>query len=335
MKNLLLLIALTMATTCGCSVPQVPHVQPEAAQQMPQQWGKPGLPGEVTSGWLASFNDPKLTAVVTEVVETNYDLQVGAATVERAAALATQAGAALTPFVGAVGGGQIKEGKRTTTTGGLGLSVHWELDVWGRVRAGTTAAEQAYTATELDYAYARQSLAAAGAKAYFLVITAKRLKGFADETVQRYEQITGLTRTARQVGAASEQDLQIVEADLARFRSAQEQAQRGYELAVRTLETMMGRYPSAELETAAGLPDLPGTVPAGVPSTLLERRPDLVAARRRVDATFYNVVAAQRARLPSFSLTGGLGRSTAQLGKYDQRGRHRAHGGRQRVCAYL
>ena len=254
MKNLLLLIALTMATTCGCSVPQVPQVQPEAgAGRCLLQWGKPGLPGEVTSGWLASFNDPKLTAVVTEVVEKNYDLQVGAATVERAAALAAQAGAALTPFVGAVGGGQIKEGKRTTTTGGVRLTpCTGELDVWGRVRAGTTAAEQAYTAAELDYAYARQSLAAAGAKAYFLVITAKRLKGFADETVQRYEQITELTRTARQIGAASEQDLQIVEADLARFRSAQEQAQRGYELAVRTLETMMGRYPAAELDTGCG-----------------------------------------------------------------------------------
>jgi outer membrane protein TolC len=81
----------------------------------------------------------------------------------------------------------------------------------------------------------------------------------------------------------------------------------------RGLEVMLGRYPAAELQLAPSLPPVPPPVPDGLPSELLERRPDLVAAERRVASAFHAVQSAKAARLPRFTLTGGGGRSSGEL----------------------
>jgi outer membrane protein TolC len=76
---------------------------------------------------------------------------------------------------------------------------------------------------------------------------------------------------------------------------------------VRALETLLGRYPSNELSTGATLPEMPGEVPAGIPSEVLERRPDVAAAERRVRGAFQNVQAKELAKLPRIALTSGIG----------------------------
>jgi outer membrane protein TolC len=81
----------------------------------------------------------------------------------------------------------------------------------------------------------------------------------------------------------------------------------------RSLEVLVGRYPAAELALAPDLPPVPPPVPDGLPSELLERRPDLAAAERRVAAAFHAVQSAKAARLPRFTLTGGGGRSSSEL----------------------
>jgi outer membrane protein TolC len=82
---------------------------------------------------------------------------------------------------------------------------------------------------------------------------------------------------------------------------------------VQAIETLVGRYPAAELEVPASLPRLPGPVPAGLPSELLERRPDVVAAERRVASAFYLVEEAKAARLPTLSLNGSLSTLSSDL----------------------
>jgi outer membrane protein TolC len=94
-----------------------------------------------------------------------------------------------------------------------------------------------------------------------------------------------------------------------------QQATAAHQEAVRALEVLMGRYPAAELQSAEVFPKVPRPVPAGLPSELLARRPDLIAAERRVAASFHLTQSAKAARLPSISLTLAGGRSSNDLFK--------------------
>ncbi len=111
----------------------------------------------------------------------------------------------------------------------------------------------------------------------------------------------------------SQVDLNVSRADVARAQERVARNQGNLEEAVRSLEVLLGRYPAAELNVANQLAPMPGPVPAGLPSELLERRPDLVARDRQVAAAFNRAQAARAARLPSLSLTGVLGGASSSL----------------------
>ena len=100
---------------------------------------------------------------------------------------------------------------------------------------------------------------------------------------------------------------------LARYRDVLRQLELGREQAIRALEIMLGRYPSAAATTAPQLPGFPGEVPTGLPSSLLERRPDVIAAERRIAAAFNRIGEAKAARLPVISLTTGLSAISSEL----------------------
>jgi outer membrane protein TolC len=128
-----------------------------------------------------------------------------------------------------------------------------------------------------------------------------------------YADLLNLVRTRNQVGQVGAQDVALAGADLDRARQRERAFATSGQQIVRGLEIVVGRYPSAELALAADLPPLPPSIPEGLPSELLERRPDLVAAERRVASAFHAIQAAQAARLPRIALTGFGGRSTSEL----------------------
>ena len=123
--------------------------------------------GPVSAGWIAQLDDPVLTALVEEAMANNRNLQRAAANVQRSWALAGQAGAALSPAVslssGATRSGNIETSGNDSYT--LTGQASWELDVWGRIRAGNQAAVLSAEAAEADYVYSQYSLAAAVARA--------------------------------------------------------------------------------------------------------------------------------------------------------------------------
>src|SRR6185503_15839039 len=118
--------------------------------------------------WLAGFHDAQLEAFVREALANNPDLQVAASRVEQAAGFVKVAGATLYPQVNALarGGGALSGD--SSGLEGAGIFANWELDLWGRVRAGRASARGQYDSTSLDAEYARQSLAALVAKSWFL-----------------------------------------------------------------------------------------------------------------------------------------------------------------------
>jgi outer membrane protein, multidrug efflux system len=264
---------------------------------------------EVVPGWLATFGDVQLEKLVTEALVGNRDLAVMSARLDQAASRARQAGADLKPQVSLAASAGASGSAHAPHTGkmGVGLSLSWELDVWGRMAAGRNAAKEQYASTEADWKFARESLAAQVAKGWFLAIQAVQQEAIATRAAELQKRNADLVKERQRIGRASALDAAQARAAAAAAEDAVHQAKSGRENAARSLEVLLGRYPAAELTLAAVLPELPPLPPAGLPSQLLERRPDLVAATRRVAAAFNQVESAKAARLPRLAITADAG----------------------------
>ena len=303
--------ALALAgTLAGCAL-QAPPTAADLQQQalphtsVPAAWKTPAAsPQPVAERWLASFGDAQLSALVDEALAYNADLQQAAARVEQAASALRIASAPLLPSVGVAG---VWSGKSGDSGGlnGIFLNASLELDVWGRLRYGEAAAQAQSDAVAADFAYARQSLAALVAKSWFVAIEAGLQRAIVKDMVVAADELLRLAQERQRVGIGNELAVAEARANLGSYRDALRQAELAREQALRALELLLGRYPSAELAVAAQLSTLPPPVPAGLPSQLLERRPDVVAAERRVALAFNRVGEARTAQLPRISLTAG------------------------------
>ena len=315
------LIAAAYLTVLGCaSVTEPEEVRSTAQAQippLPQDFSPTAEAGVVEVNWIESFNDATLESLVQEAQSNNRDLQAAAANVERAWALAAQAGAALTPNVSIAGNatrsGSVEGSASSTGALDLGVQVNWEVDLWGRVRSGQQAAVASAEAAEADYLFTQYSLAAAIAKGYFISIEAGLQESVARETVTALEETMRIVNARYTEGLASAQDRALTRSDLATARERLIAVEGSRRDAIRALEVLLGRYPAAELDVRPSLPEVPPPPPAGVPSELLERRPDIVAAERRVAAAFNSLDQARAARLPTVGLTSTIGGTSNAL----------------------
>lgn len=266
--------------------------------------------GEVKDGWIADFNDPLLNDLVREAMKNNPDLQAAAARVDRAWALAAQAGAALKPTVGL--GAQLSgvTDKAARPTQGVGTGLSWELDVWGKLRLGAQAAEESAKSMEANYEFARQSLAASTATAWFMACETDIQLRYLKTVVDLLEQMSAIVETKQEVGQVSMLDVHQIKAQLASAKEAVTKTEIAKKQAARSLETIVGRYPSAEIKAATTLDALPGPIPTGMPSSILERRPDIIAAEDVVASAFYAEKGAELLHLPSFTINAGAGLTT-------------------------
>lgn len=309
---------------CACSAPS--ELPPNGARPEVQSRGtfaeadrtKPLAedPGKVADDWLATFGDARLTALVEEAQRNNPDLAAAAARRDRALAQAGLADSAFSPKVDAALGASRRD---SGTPAGpadrfdLGLSVSWEVDVWGRLAKTSSAAAADAVAAAADLEYARQSIAARTAQAWFLAVAGRALVALEQDLATQRERVLRITRSRLDVGEAKPTDLDLAEGQTASSRDAVLAARGGVDAALRSLEALLGRYPAADVETGAELPPLPPSPPVGLPSELLERRPDVVAADRRVAAAFERVGAAKAAKLPRLALTAGGGTASEGL----------------------
>lgn len=314
------LIALAAAAAlAGCALappPDAPELNALALPHVnvPPQWtGGATPPGPVANGWLSEFRDPQLERVVMEAMAYNYDLRIAAARVEAAEASARAAGASLYPQVNLAGHGGGKGGGDGSGVQALGLFASWELDLWGKLRAQGAAAGAQYESQALDARYARESIAALVTKSWFLAREAAVQRALAGEMISSSRELVSLSQERVRVGKADELEVSQAEASALAYRDLQLQAESARSNALRAIEILAGRYPSATVDPGVTLPPLPGPVPAGLPSELLERRPDVRAAERRVAAAFYRTEQAKAARLPTISLTASVNSITSDL----------------------
>jgi NodT family efflux transporter outer membrane factor (OMF) lipoprotein len=308
----------------GCSLGTPPagsnlvhQAMPTYLPPPPALWSAPtsastAVSGQVTGGWVRAFEAPGLEELVWEALRYNVDFQIAATRVEQAAGYAKLAGAAVMPQVDFAGRASKGDGDSSGLAGAT-VVASWELDLWGRVRYGRAAAEADYASAEADLHYARESLAAMVVKSWFLATEAKLQRELAGEMIRASEQLLSLANDRKRVGLGDDLEIAQAEANLATSRDAAQRLDAAYLQAVRALELLVGRYPKAELEVPSTLARLPGPVPVGLPSELLERRPDVIAAERRVAAAFNRVGEASAARLPRISLTANVSTVSSEL----------------------
>lgn len=302
----------------GCALhkpPTHPVIVAQAlpkATPLPATWSSSQDTAKVTGDWVKSFQDPGLESIVSEAIANNLDLRQSAARVQEAQQRVIVAGAKLKPSVRASlsGASTLSTDQDKTeqiqSSGVLG-EVSWEIDVWGRVRSERASVEENYEAIALDYAFARQSIAATTAKSWYQAIEARQLLALTQQSVDIYVKLLELVKVRRAAGKVADLDVAEASFQLSEARNQLAVAQSINSEALRTLELLIGRYPSAELRVGTAFTPLPPSLDPGLPSSLLERRPDVVAAEHHVRAAFRTKEAARLALLPAFtfSLDGG------------------------------
>jgi multidrug efflux system outer membrane protein len=338
-------------TLAGCAISNPPRgsgiLTSAAREQIPANWSGGHRSGAVAPGWIYTFDDPQLTRLVEEAIMRNPDLKAAAARVEASRYAVRVAASSLYPRIAmkALGerqgqelSGAIDRGINPPDLGppgvenpggssldtsvdsssqrwvyGLAAGAAWEADVWGRIRSKKAAAQAESGALEADYEFARQSLAAAVARAYFTTIEAAQQEANAQETLDLYQEYLKLTDVRKTHGFASDFDLAQIKSRTAGAQDALYAAQAARAQTIRAIEVVTSHYPAGQLAARRSFPAQPGAVPAGLPAQILERRPDLIAAERRFAAAFHRGNEARTARLPRMVISGTGGIGTAQL----------------------
>lgn len=290
----------------GClNLKKAPEVTTASKVPVLQTWAKLNAQngGQVRDNWVTTFNDPTLDGLVRESLANNQNILAAAARRDRSLAFARRAGTALWPTLDFAFGGTAGAGKASGDTFFLGLA-NWELDLWGRVRYLNYASEQEFFLAQADLEFARQSIAAQVAQTYYLTVANRLRLQNSQSQLKIQEDIDRIQQTKLKEGQAGKFESELSKSDLARFRADVQDRQSAFEESLRALEVLLGRYPAADVKAAEALPALPGEVPAGLPAQLLERRPDVLAAKYAVASAFYRTESANANLFPRISLTG-------------------------------
>ncbi|HEX8009693.1 MAG TPA: efflux transporter outer membrane subunit [Casimicrobiaceae bacterium] len=318
-----------IATTLGLSACTVgpnyvrPQAEAPAVYKEAEGW-KAAQPrdGAIRGNWWEVFNEPDLDALEVQIDVSNQTLRAAEARVREARALAAQARAALFPTVSAdavatrSGSGSRAGGASGTGSGtsgvrnnfNLALDASWELDLWGRVRRNIESSEASAQASVGDLAAAKLSAHAELAQDYLLLRVQDATIRLLDDTVAAYERSLQLTRNQYAAGVAGRSDVVQAETQLKSTQAQAidariERAQLEHAIAI-----LVGKAPAEFSIAVAPFEAKFPSIPTGMPSELLERRPDIAAAERRAAAANAQIGVAEAAFFPAVTLsaTGGF-----------------------------
>ncbi|MBS0337759.1 MAG: efflux transporter outer membrane subunit [Proteobacteria bacterium] len=331
MKSIRIVSALALGVLSGCTVgpdyvrpkPEVPAAYKEGFAWQPAQPRDHLGRGE----WWAAFADPQLDQLLAQVNVSNQTLVAAEAQFRQAVALADSARAAWYPT--ATAGLSETRSRPSGTTGpvvgvattkrtiwSMPLNASWEADLWGKVRRSVEAGEAAAQASAADLENARLSIRSQLAQNYFQLRAVDAQKQLLADTVAAYAKSLELTNNRYKVGVVARVDVAQAEAQL---KSTQAQlldlgvqrAQLEHAIAV-----LLGRPAGNFSLAAAPLRATPPPVPAGLPADLLERRPDIAAAERRVAAANAQIGVAKAAWFPTATLSASYGFQTATAAQW-------------------
>ena len=308
-KNIYTIPVVLLFSGCASMVPSHDEAVASIKNQVktPQHFSQSASSQKVADHWIRTFKDPTLNRLVNEAQAHNPNLLVAKSRVERAVALTSLTESALKPNVGLRAGYRDNNAEGANEISFGAARVSWEPDLWGRVKNSVSADQELTQASMADYNFARQSLAANTAKAWFRLNANSEIVRFSKKIVQLQEKGLQVLTAREKIGQGNKRDVHVSKALVASAKQSYAASRAAKERAQRAVEVLVGRYPSAALR-AKKLYAVPAPMPAaGLPSGLLERRPDLIAAEARVAAAFHQEASAKLLHLPALNLSLGVG----------------------------
>lgn len=315
-------VVTTLLALAACTVgPEYkkPEVLAPPAYKESKDWKiaepKDGVP---RGKWWMIFGDKLLNDLAEQIQPGNQDLRFAEAQYRRAQAVTREARAGRLPVVsGDVSVTRSGGGRRTPSTNyDLGAGASWDADLWGRVRKSVEAGEANEAASAADLESVRLALQSELVLNYLQLRVLDSQRALLDETVEAFEKSLQLTRNRYQAGLAGRVDVAQAEAQL---KSTQAQAldtgvaRAQFEHAIAVL---LGRAPAQLAIKAEPLKVAMPSVPTGLPSELLERRPDIAAAERRVAAANAQIGVAMAAQYPSLTLSASAGLASSSFSNW-------------------
>jgi NodT family efflux transporter outer membrane factor (OMF) lipoprotein len=320
-KRRIILLCAAGALTSACAVgPNYKRpAAPSTGAFKEQEGWKPSEPADVLARgpWWEIFKDPVLNELESQVEISNQNVKSAADAVMQSRALVEEAQAGFWPTLGITGGATRERPGRAhpftnATLGGNGL---WSLDIWGQVRRSVESSRANYQASDAALAAASLSAHAEVAIDYFQLRAQDQLQVLLDDIVDAEQKSLQITQSRYNTGVAAKADVVTAQTQLLGSQAQQlnNSVQRG--VLEHALAVLVGKLPAQfSIKPAAMRTDVP-TVPAGIPSTLLERRPDVAEAERRVAAANAQIGVTESAWFPSLTLTGSAEYSGPTVGR--------------------
>jgi NodT family efflux transporter outer membrane factor (OMF) lipoprotein len=316
------LLALAPLLFSGCANLAGPEYQrPEAPAK--QSWSE--QPSKVALGtqiiepeWWKNFQDPYLDRLIAQALRESIDIQILTARIDVARGGVSQAEAVGQPRVGGSSGIDhfSYSDIDSTTRYSVAAEASWEIDIWGKIRKGVEAQQAGYHATEADWRAGYLTLVADVASLYFRIRQLDEQSQRHLLSLRRSQEILEIYRGMLREGLIPETQVMQQRAEVNRLQRELLEFARLRKISENGLATLVGKpadtlnVPKAPLRKVVAVPD----VPAGLPSQLLARRPDVLAAEYRVLQTHNLAGQARLARLPSINLTGRAGTAGFSLG---------------------
>ena len=320
-RNKFVFIVLCVSLLSACSAFKERSLAPDFVV-VPEEWGQKKTDKNLPSFWLEEFDQPELRVYLDEAFNKNPTLLSQVAVVRLARQQINTAGSGRWPqFSAGLGSSRNKRSNSSgyslsseySTSYNLSLDFNWEVDLWNRLGNGVKAKVYDAEAAQADFEAARLSLAANIVKTWFGAIEAKQQLHLSKQTVENYKSVLEVVEQGYDYGLYRALDVRLARANMLGAKGRLQTYRIAKDQALRSLEVLLGRYPSASLELPNALPVMKDNVSAGVPATLLRRRPDVIAAVARFKAFDQHYIQAKKNRLPSIRLTGSGGTSISDF----------------------
>ena len=312
------------------------------SNEVPEIWSSP-LPSQesFTGKWWQVFSDTLFNKAFEEFTGNNPDLLSISHQIESSNLLAKINGATRTPNVSLSSAGSSRQQNLSAfgfslSSLGLGgegsdssannqvvsftsdnysanVAMQWEIDIWGKLRNQRKAAFKNFEATRNELAYLRFSLSTRFATSYYSAVEAEMQYKLAEEIAASLKGVRDVVSERYDRGLTSSLDLRLAEASFANSKLQLVDRSIQKNRSLRSLESLLGKYPSATIRISKKLPMSIPPITAGIPSELVKRRPDVIAAVNKIEAASYEHAQSKRNLFPSFSLTASGGTSASEL----------------------
>lgn len=313
--NTILVAALALSTSsCLLYKEATPEKMNELKQsatatknmEIPDQWIFDRENAAFSYQWIDELKDPQLMTLIEEGLKYNADILIAEEKLNQIELAMGIAASNLYPTISAVANtsNNVVNGSNIQN---LSLKANWELDIWGKNKAASSAATSQYFSAKYQTDRVKQSIAAMICKAYFMNIASNSQMAKTEHFLKLTQDLEKLYAVRNKVGTANAIDLSNIKAEIITLEGQLEKLKNANKEAKRSLELLTGKYPEGKIATQTHFTPIQQGVPTQFPLNLLENRPDILASQYQIESQFYEVQEAKAARLPSLNISASLG----------------------------